>query len=724
MRKKQLLFLITTLISLATIIGLFIIFYPSPPEKTVKGFLNHLIVHKSTDFDLFLAKHVDNNHPFIILSLEQKPFKSFKILKVQKTTQDDICKIWVSLGLEKGSINVPITVEKTYDRWCIQSLPAVLDLPAAIPILENNHDTKLLLDIAGDRLWCTNPLPSQSLQYSVPYATVLVENQIVDIQPLKPVRLPKIIAISPSEPYIEDSHLGKLSVVKDLPVYSKQEDFLSFQGAMAVSVGSTDSLLYHIGDGVGRVLVTMDSLVPKHGIRVLIRDRNNETLEYKQIKITCDTNFIAEILVKPFSYSFKAGDVLTIKSSDAGTILYSNDQEVATSPYRWHIHPVGEGFLSILSGSSNKHVISVPYRGKLEITPHNNGLIIVNELDLEEYLYSVIPSEMLIKFGLEALKVQAIASRSYAIRCFTSQGYANLGAHVDDSTASQVYNAIKEQSIAVQAVKDTHGMVGFFEGQVIDARFFSTSCGYTANFHEVWSDKEYTFPTKEIPYLVAIPQSHSSSPGLHNEENFRAFIDQVSLDSYDRFSPFFRWSVTMGRNELEASLEHNLPRIQQTNPFFVLTRKGDNTFVQEEIPEEIGELQNLQVTQRGEGGNMMELEITTTHGIFKIIKELNIRQTLQPIDYIDKQHPIQLNCYDGSTRDNFPILPSAFAYIDLHRNTDGDIEQITIKGGGYGHGVGMSQYGAYGMSLLGYSFEQIIEHYYPGSELRNIYIND
>jgi Sporulation protein and related proteins len=82
-------------------------------------------------------------------------------------------------------------------------------------------------------------------------------------------------------------------------------------------------------------------------------------------------------------------------------------------------------------------------------------------LSLEEYLYTVVPSEMPIKFGLEALKVQAIASRSYAIRCFKSEGYAAFGAHVDDSTASQVYNSIAEQPIAVQAVDETRGLVGF-----------------------------------------------------------------------------------------------------------------------------------------------------------------------------------------------------------------------------------------------------------------------
>nr|WP_276576346.1 SpoIID/LytB domain-containing protein [Caldicoprobacter algeriensis] len=384
------------------------------------------------------------------------------------------------------------------------------------------------------------------------------------------------------------------------------------------------------------------------------------------------------------------------------------------------------GRLSILDnhGSSRKKSSSIPYRGTLEVAldgNDNGGLTVVNELSLEEYLYTVVPSEMPIKFGLEALKVQAIASRSYAIRCFKSEGYAPFGAHVDDSTASQVYNSIAEQPIAVQAVDETRGLVGFFGDQVIDARFFSTSCGYTANFHEIWSDKNNRFPSQEVPYLIAKPQFPSNIPDLHNEENFRAFIDQKDLNGYDRFSPFFRWSVTMKREELEASIQRNLPLVQRSEPAFVLTRKGESEFVQQEIPQDIGELQNLVVTRRGQGGNMMELEITTTHGVFKVIKEYNIRKVLQPVNYLDSNRPIKLYCYDGSVRDNFPILPSTFAYIDIRRNSEGIIEEITISGGGYGHGVGMSQYGAYGLSLLGYSFEQIFQHFYPGCQLKNIY---
>ena len=148
-----------------------------------------------------------------------------------------------------------------------------------------------------------------------------------------------------------------------------------------------------------------------------------------------------------------------------------------------------------------------------------------------------------------------------------------------------------------------------------------------------------------------------------------------------------------------------------------MTRVADNKYECNAIPDDIGELLNIVVLTRGQGGNIMELEISTTSGTYRVKKELNIRDIIRPIDYIGGA-PIELRCHDGSIREDFPLLPSAFAYIDIERDTDGNITYINIIGGGYGHGVGMSQYGTYGLSLLGKSYIEIIEHYYPGCELK------
>jgi len=604
----------------------------------------------------------------------------------------------------------------------------VVHLPAAIPIIKSEAGkagNELRLDIAGSTILCTRTLPVNMIHNLVPSDITLVENQLVDIQPLKPAKLTKVMAVSRSQSYIEDKLKGIIPVTGDFPVYQMQDNIPSYRGNMSVLVGSANSTLYYDDDGLGRALIAQDPSVPEDGIRVLIRSKDSNTAGHNQIMITCDTGFTAETLINHSSFSFSAHDVLTLKASENGIVLIHNNKQTGSSPDRWYIRPSGQGMLKILNKQSDtgSSLSSVPYRGTLEVSYNNGELFLINEVNLEEYLYSVVPSEMPVKFGLEALKAQAIASRSYALRCLTSEGYAAYGAHVDDSTASQVYNSISEQSISIQAVNETYGLAAFYEGEVIDSRFFSTSCGYTANFHEVWSDKNRSFPGNEIPYLISRPQFPSNVPDLHNEENFRAFIIQKDLDGYDRFSPFFRWSITLKREELEAIIQNNLSRIQQADPSFVLTRKDNGIFVRDNIPDETGQLLNIQVARRGQGGNIMELDISTTRGTFRVIKEYNVRQVLRPVNYLDGGKPIVLQCFDGSVRENFPILPSAFAYIDLERNTEGTITNIVISGGGYGHGVGMSQYGAYGMSLLGYSYDEIIRHYYPETELRNIYAN-
>lgn len=718
------------LISIALIVtALLAVFalYSSPPERTVKQFLDYLLTGDRRFYAL-LEGHIDKAHPFLALSLEQAPFRNFKISGSSPIAKD-ILQVRALLYLEEGYISVPITVSQASGRWFIQDLPNTIHFPAAIPVIEegsSGRPTEILLYVAEDRLLCNNPLPSNKIQNLTPSEITLVENQIVHINPLTPVKLSKITAASRLERYIEDARLGRLPTAVDIPVYSIKGHSISYNGIMSGLIGCTDSTLFCDNDGIGRTIIVQDRLIPKDGIRVLIRNKEDNGALHSQVRITCNTDFTAETLIQPVSHTFKAGEVITLKPDSEGIAIYLSGQKLAFSPNRWYIRPMEGGKLSLLdsNGNSRKRSSGIPYRGTLEVAlggSHNSGLIIVNELNLEEYLYTVVPSEMPIKFGLEALKMQAVASRSYAIRCFKSEGYAPYGAHVDDSTASQVYNSIGEQPIAIQAVDETRGLVGFFGDHVIDARFFSTSCGYTANFHEVWSDKDNRFPSQEVPYLIAKPQFTSNIPDLHNEENFRAFIDQKDLDGYDRFSPFFRWSVTMKHEELQASIQRNLPLVQRSEPEFVLTRKGEGEFTQQEIPEDIGELQNLVVTRRGQGGNMMELEITTTHGVFIIMKEYNIRRVLQPVNYLDSNRPIKLYCHDGSIRDNFPILPSAFAYIDVRRTPEGTIEEVTISGGGYGHGVGMSQYGAYGLSLRGYSFEQIFQHFYPGCQLKNIY---
>lgn len=116
--------------------------------------------------------------------------------------------------------------------------------------------------------------------------------------------------------------------------------------------------------------------------------------------------------------------------------------------------------------SVNKQYGHPEYRGIFEIDLVDKALHIINELPLEEYLYSVVPSEMPTEYQKEALKAQAVCARSYAIKQMAGKRLAALGAHVDDSVSFQVYNNLREDAASIAAVNETKGQVVFAENQV------------------------------------------------------------------------------------------------------------------------------------------------------------------------------------------------------------------------------------------------------------------
>lgn len=150
---------------------------------------------------------------------------------------------------------------------------------------------------------------------------------------------------------------------------------------------------------------------------------------------------------------------------------------------------------------SSSRMISVPsirrhikryrfptYRGTFEIRPSRarNYLRLINEVSMENYLLQVVPSEMPKSFGLEALKVQAVAARTYAAKDHQRNRYKKSGFHILDSTQSQVYNNLDENEITEKAVKSTKGIILTSDNKPIDAKYYSTSSGFNSSAHNVW----------------------------------------------------------------------------------------------------------------------------------------------------------------------------------------------------------------------------------------------
>lgn len=320
------------------------------------------------------------------------------------------------------------------------------------------------------------------------------------------------------------------------------------------------------------------------------------------------------------------------------------------------------------------------YHGAFELIKNsNNTFNLVNMVEVEEYLKGVVPNEMPVTFGLEALKAQSVAARNYVLSPRTK---ASPNYDVVDSVASQVYfGANTEKPLATQAVKETEGIVALYGWDLILAQYSSTAGGYTESYSNAFSDpKTKEFPSKEKPYLKAQPDIIGQEP--LNTEEAAALYYKSKPDAYDIRSPYYRWEREWTPEELKNSIQTNMSAQSATGFIKPAFYKG----------EMLGDIKELKVLKRGNSGKIIEMEIVTSDKNYKIYKELVIRRLITK---------------DGKA------LPSANVVFDNIIDEDGNLISIKAYGGGYGHGVGMSQFGAGFMgNELHKSFDNILQHYY------------
>lgn len=315
------------------------------------------------------------------------------------------------------------------------------------------------------------------------------------------------------------------------------------------------------------------------------------------------------------------------------------------------------------------------YSGSLEIKGMPEGLVLVNDLYLEDYLTKVVPSEMPPSYEKEALKAQAVCARTYAYRQIQGNTYSQYGAHVDDSTNFQVYNNTSADDRSTQAVKETYGKMLFYEDKPIEAFYFSTSCGRTADAG-VWGTD-----SGKYPYLRAAEvKEGGKSLGKEDNDGFESYIKREDVIAYDTSYPMFRWQTDLPADVASAQISG------------------------------AGQIQDMTITDRGPGGIAGELTVTGTDGTVTIKGQSSIRAALgNPSLIITKK--------DGGTMTGNATLPSAFIAIEKRTGEDGGVS-FHIYGGGFGHGVGMSQNGAQGMAKTGKGYKQILDFFYHGTELR------
>lgn len=218
-----------------------------------------------------------------------------------------------------------------------------------------------------------------------------------------------------------------------------------------------------------------------------------------------------------------------------------------------------------------------------------------------------------------------------------------------------------------------------------------------------------------LPYLRSRSQASFEIALASEAEALVFFRNWNPQGFYDALSPFWRWKLSLSREALEAILAQTLPERARQSPQFVQTPEGPLS--PEAAGFTLGALQKISVRKRTTSGHVTELEILTSTGRYLVRRESHIRSLLRPHRAFTGGADVQLELWQGGSRLNFSSLPSAAFAIQEERHADGSLRGLTFWGGGFGHGVGMSQYGALGLAKAGKTYRQILQHFYPGTTL-------
>lgn len=483
---------------------------------------------------------------------------------------------------------------------------------------------------------------------------------------------------------------GEYSWTGDVQVYKNNGEVRTLNED-AIVAGETDYVFVkNEEDRICAVILESHGIPRK--IRVLLTTNAFADRYHKKIKISSDKAFV--IRWDKGEKTYRAKQVVTIKENDKRL----EDGHMTITSAR-------DAKLKVASIKRNGKVPE--YRGYMEISRSDYGLVLVNEVSIEEYLYAVLPSEMPSGYGNEALKAQAVCARSYAYRQLQGQAYSEYGAHLDDTTSYQVYNNIPETEESIRAVDETSGQVLSYDGNVISTYYFSTSCGHTSTAEEVWSGDE------KQPYLTGdyLAKSQSGRETLEkldltDERDFRKFLGS-EIKTYDSDAAWYRWKSDITAEQLKTNIDICLEARYQANPDLILTKGEDGRFKSVPVGT-IGDVRRIEILTRADGGIITELLIEGSKETIKVYTEYNIRRILAPI------HSTVIR-QDKSRVQGLTMLPSAFFTVDASLEKDG--LHFVFKGGGYGHGVGMSQTAVAAMADEGFDYRQMLLYFYKGSEI-------
>ncbi|MBW4513685.1 MAG: SpoIID/LytB domain-containing protein [Timaviella obliquedivisa GSE-PSE-MK23-08B] len=339
------------------------------------------------------------------------------------------------------------------------------------------------------------------------------------------------------------------------------------------------------------------------------------------------------------------------------------------------------------------------YGGDLKLQPNAYGTYtLVNQVPIETYLRGVVPNEIGASAPPTAIEAQAILARTYALRNLRRFAIDNYQMCAD--TQCQVYYGLSGSAPeSDRAIAATAGQVLTYQNELVDALYSSTTGGVTAPFSNVWNGADR-------PYLQAVVDSAEnvwdlSAKPLTDEANFRAFIAEkkgFNEASWD----YFRWRTNSTLAELSQDLRSYLQSKQ--SPL-----------------EDFTKIQDIKVLERSPAGRVQQMSVTTDKGVIQLEKDEILRAFYAPSSTLFYLDPI----YEVSTKAlKAPKIIGTAPQKQVSRPAIQAAPKVlkgyAFVGGGFGHGVGMSQTGAYHLGDLGWSSSRILSFYYPGTQLQNL----
>lgn len=395
-----------------------------------------------------------------------------------------------------------------------------------------------------------------------------------------------------------------------------------------------------------------------------------EALEFRNQQAEPGEYIVIEKILKPASGEIefdgqKLGAVVRIVPENPGSATHITVSNVMIGiQFHWQRHE------------------DLDYRGLIEVGFNNQGkLVVINELDLENYLVSVNSSEMTPDCPIGLLEAQTVVARNTVLATMGKHHY-NTNFHLCSDDHCQCYQGKKrEQNISRQAVENTWGEILLHEDEICDARYSKICGGIMEAYHNVWENRN-------IPYMVSgIDSDQNINYPANTEAAAKKLIDThvpaycntglyplpPRLANLYSTQNLFRWEVTYHRQELEQ-------------------------LISEKTGQDIGELQDINPLERGDSGRLIYIELVGSKKTLKIGKELEIRRVLS------KSH-----------------LYSSCFYVEKEIDASGKVEKFILKGGGWGHGVGLCQVGATVMAMKNIPYQNILNHYYKNTRLMKLY---